>query len=292
MVIETSGEKKTAKQIVYVKDGQEQTIDLVEDDLVFITNGCCTDTSCYGDQTHAPNLDKVKNGSGESWDLWKNIAAQAQHGEFGNPDNFCGNVEETNWMSATIATSDETVIRHIMKICQRDPRAGKVTTGGIVTVKDSVDNWYLSWTINRQPQFKSQDRNMVLDMGIWPYHQQGGQLCKEKYAGLHRGRDLQRVAVSHRCSGSEDRGSGKNACNTTTAYMPFITAFSSQERMRTGLRLCRRAQSTLLLWGSLQRLPEIRFLPLSILCVPVWNLCTRFLMWIVACRKYGEANTM
>ena len=33
VVIETSGEKKTAKQIVYVKDGQEQTIDLVEDDL-------------------------------------------------------------------------------------------------------------------------------------------------------------------------------------------------------------------------------------------------------------------
>ena len=40
-----------------------------------------------------------------------------------------------------------------MSICKRDPRSGKVTTGGIVTVKDSTDNWYLSWTINRQPQF-------------------------------------------------------------------------------------------------------------------------------------------
>ena len=29
---------------------------------------------------------------------------------------------------------------------KRDPRDGKVTTGGIVTVKDSTDNWYLSWT--------------------------------------------------------------------------------------------------------------------------------------------------
>ena len=28
-------------------------IDLTEDDLVFITNGCCTDTSCYGDQDNA-----------------------------------------------------------------------------------------------------------------------------------------------------------------------------------------------------------------------------------------------
>ena len=53
-----------------------------------------------------------------------------------------------------------------MNICKRDPRAGKVTTGGIVTVKDSTDNWYLSWTINRQPQFKSQDKNIVL---VWLY---------------------------------------------------------------------------------------------------------------------------
>lgn len=98
--------------------------------------------------------------------MWKNIAKQAKHGEFGNPDAFCSDIEATNWMSATVATSDEKVIQHIMNICKRDPREGKVTTGGIVTVKDSMDNWYLSWTINRQPQFKSQDPNMVL---VWLY---------------------------------------------------------------------------------------------------------------------------
>ncbi len=108
----------------------------------------------------------MKNGCGESWDMWKAIAAQAKHGEYGNPDAFCSDVDATNWMSATVATSNEEIIRHIMDVCQRDPRAGKVTTGGIVTVKDSTDNWYLSWTINRQPQFKSQDKNMVL---VWLY---------------------------------------------------------------------------------------------------------------------------
>ena len=71
--------------------------------------------------------------------MWKAIAAQAKHGEYGNPEAFCSDVEATNWMSATVATSDEEVIRHIMDICKRDPRAGKVTTGGIVTVKDSTE---------------------------------------------------------------------------------------------------------------------------------------------------------
>lgn len=225
VVIESQNGKKTARQIVYRKDGMEQTIDLVKDDLVFITNGCCTDTSCYGDQTHAPDLSKVQNGAGESWDLWKNIAKQAEHGEYGNPDNFCGNAEETNWMSATIATSDEEVIRHIMDICKRDPRAGKVTTGGIVTVKDSADNWYLSWTINRQPQFKAQDKNMVL---VWVYglttNKEGNYVKKPMRACT--GEEICQEWLYH-IGVPTDRIEelAKNACNTTTTYMPFITAF-------------------------------------------------------------------
>ena len=74
VIIEDDNGKKVAKQIIYKQNGMEQTIDLIEDDLVFITNGCCTDTSCYGDQTTVPDLSQVINGSGESWDLWKNIA--------------------------------------------------------------------------------------------------------------------------------------------------------------------------------------------------------------------------
>ena len=78
VIIKNENGKRVAKQIIYVKDGKQQAIDLVEDDLVFITNGCCTDTSCYGDQTHAPDLSGIQNGKGESWDLWKAIAAQAE----------------------------------------------------------------------------------------------------------------------------------------------------------------------------------------------------------------------
>ena len=225
VVIENRDGRRCAKQIIYKKNGAEATIDLTEDDLVFITNGCCTDTSCYGDQTHAPDLSQVKNGCGESWDMWKAIAAQAENGEYGDPENFCGDVDATNWMSATVATSDEEVIRHIMDICKRDPRSGKVTTGGIVTVKDSTENWYLSWTINRQPQFKSQDKNMVL---VWLY-------------SLHTDREGNYVKKAMRdCTGEEvcrewlyhigvptDRIEtlAHDACNTTTCYMPYINAF-------------------------------------------------------------------
>ena len=225
VIIDNVDGKRVAKKIIYIKDGKESSIDLCEDDLVFITNGCCTDTSCYGDQDHAPDLSHIKNGSGESWDMWKNIASQATNGEYGNPDAFCSDINATNWMSATVATSDEEIIEKIMKICKRDPRSGRVTTGGIVTVKDSTNNWYLSWTINRQPQFKCQDKNTVL---IWLYSLNtnkegnwikkpmrecsGKEVCEEWL--YHIGLDQSKIEAK-----------AANACNTTTCFMPYINAF-------------------------------------------------------------------
>lgn len=225
VVIEEVDSKKTAKQLIYIKDNEEHYIPLTADDLVFITNGCCTDTSSYGDQTHAPDLSGIVNGQGESWDLWKNIAKQAKHDEYGHPDVFCSNTEATNWMSATVETSNEDIIQHIMNICKRDPRAGKVTTGGIVTVKDSVNDWFLSWTINRQPQFRSQNKDTVL---VWLYalHTDtegnyikkamrdctGEEICQEWL--YHIGMDESKI-----------KDYSENACNTTTCFMPYINAF-------------------------------------------------------------------
>ena len=224
VIFENTKDKKVATQIIYEKEGEEKTIDLIEDDLVFITNGCCTDTSCYGDQTHVPDLSKIKNGYGESWDLWKNIAKQALNGEFGNPDKFCSHVDETNWMSATIEVSDEKIIKHIINICKRDPRDGKVTTGGIVTVKDSMDNWYLSWTINRQPQFKSQNKDSIL---VWLYAlntTKNGNFIKKPIQDC-TGKEVCEEWLYH--IGVEDKKIEMYAdkCNTTTCYMPYINAF-------------------------------------------------------------------
>ncbi len=223
--IEEKDGKKVAKELIYVANNKEERISLTENDLVIITNGCCTDTSCYGDQLNAPDLSHVKDGRGESWDLWKNIAAQAKNGEYGNPDKFCSRTDLTNWMSATIETSDEEIIKHIINICKRDPRSGRVTTGGIVTVKDSSNNWYLSWTINRQPQFRSQNKGSIL---VWVYslstNKEGNyvkkamkdctgiEVCKEWL--YHIGFDTDKIDEA-----------AKNKCNTTTCYMPYINAF-------------------------------------------------------------------
>ena len=153
--------KKIAKTIECRVNGVEKGIPLTENDLVFVTNGSCTEGTIYGDQNHAPNGDAEVRTSG-CWSLWKNIAAQDP--SFGHPEKFCSDISKTNWESATVTTLDDKIIPYIVDICKRDPRTGKVVTGGIVSCQDS--SWLMSWTINRQGQFKTQDKDKVC---VWVY---------------------------------------------------------------------------------------------------------------------------
>ena len=153
--------RKVAKRIDIIENGERGGIDLTENDLVFITNGGCVENSSMGSQnTPAPYNTEIKEGGG--WDMWRKIAAQDP--SFGHPDKFCHDPEQTNWMSATVETLDQKIIPYIKNICKRDPFTGHVVTGGIVTVKDS--SWLMSWTINRQPQFRDQPKDHCL---VWVY---------------------------------------------------------------------------------------------------------------------------
>ncbi|MBS6374799.1 MAG: oleate hydratase [Erysipelotrichaceae bacterium] len=159
VVFDIRKDKKTATQIECIRNGQKMSIQLTENDLVFVTNGSCTENSTLGDETHVPQFDTLPGGC---WELWRNIARQ--DASFGHPDKFCANPEKTYWESATITTLDNKIPPYLQKICKRDPFSGKVVTGGIVTAKDS--NWLLSWTINRQPHFKNQPKDQLV---VWFY---------------------------------------------------------------------------------------------------------------------------
>lgn len=159
VIFDIQENKKVAKKIMCQYMGKEECIELTENDLVFITNGSCTENSTLGDDDHAP----VFNDSvGGCWELWRNIAKQDP--SFGNPDKFCTNKKETTWESATVTTLDDKIPPYIERICKRNPFSGNVVTGGIITIKDS--NWLMSYTLNRQPQFKTQPKNQLV---VWLY---------------------------------------------------------------------------------------------------------------------------
>ena len=154
-------------------------------------------------------------------DLWRKIAAQDP--SFGHPDKFCYDPELSNWMSATITTLDQRIVPYIKKICKRDPFTGKVVTGGIVSVKDS--SWLLSWTLNRQQQFRDQPKDQLC---VWVYSLfsdkpgdyvkkpmrecTGEEICQEWL--YHIGVPVDQI---------EDLAA--NSANTVPCMMPYIDAF-------------------------------------------------------------------
>ena len=159
VIFDKNGDRKIARKIVCTHNGKEEVINLTENDLVFVTNGSCTENASLGDQDKAPVLN---TSEGACWRLWRNIAAQDQ--SFGHPDKFCTNIKATNWESATVTTLDDRIPPYIEKICKRDPFSGKVVTGGIISVKDS--SWLMSYTLNRQPHFKAQPGDQLV---VWIY---------------------------------------------------------------------------------------------------------------------------
>ena len=217
---EISEYKKTAKNIIITKDGEESSIDLTENDLVFITNGGCVENSSMGSQnTPAEMNTEIKPGGG--WDLWRKIAEQDK--EFGNPDKFCFDPELTNWMSATVTTLDDKIPPYIEKICRRDPFSGKVVTGGIVTVKDS--NWLLSWTFNRQPQFRSQPKNQLVGWIYGLFSDKPGNYVKKTMREC-TGKEICMEWLYHLgVPENQIEELAEKSANTIPVMMPYIDAF-------------------------------------------------------------------
>ena len=213
-------DKKVAKSIQVIRDGKEESIDLTENDLVFITNGGCVENSTFGSQnTPAPFNTEIKEGGG--WDMWRKIAAQDS--SFGNPNKFCYNPEESNWMSATVTTLDDKIPPYIQKICQRDPFSGRTVTGGIVTVKDS--NWLLSWTFNRQPQFRSQPKNQLVGWIYGLFSDKEGNFVKKPMREC-TGKEICMEWLYHLgVPENEIETLAENSANTVPCMMPYITAF-------------------------------------------------------------------
>ena len=62
--------------------------------------------------------------------------------------------------------------------------AGKVVTGGIVTARDS--NWMMSFTLNRQPHFKSQSKDELVVWIYGLYSNISGNYIKKTNRSLYR----------------------------------------------------------------------------------------------------------
>ncbi len=210
-------EKKVAKKIVARdKAGNDVSINLTENDLVFITNGSMTEGSGYGDDNTPAPFNKEAGGC---WTLWRNIAEQSD--EFGRPDKFCTDPEKSNWESCTVTCHDERVPEYIEKITKRSPYGGRTVTGGIVTALDS--SWLMSWTINRQEQYYGQPEK---DVVVWVYglfSDTPGDYIKKSMRDC-TGKEITKEWLYHIGVPVEEIEELAKSCTAVPVMMPFITS--------------------------------------------------------------------
>jgi oleate hydratase len=161
--ITTQSDTMTTKSIKYLTKNNEKKIDINARDLVFVTTGSIVEDTAYADGDTVPELKVDDQGSTTSgWELWKNLAKKSPL--FGRPEKFYGNVAASTWESVTLTCKPSPLMDKLKELSVNDPYSGKTVTGGIITFTDS--NWLMSFTVNRQPHFPDQPKDVIV---IWVY---------------------------------------------------------------------------------------------------------------------------
>ncbi|MGV2875649.1 oleate hydratase [Macrococcus capreoli] len=219
IVVDASNDKKVAKAIEIIRSGNNEVIQLTENDLIFVTNGSITESSTKGDNhTPAP----IPEDIGGAWKLWRNLAAQDQ--SFGKPEKFYENIPKKSWfISATTTTLDDKIPPYIERLCKRDPFSGKTVTGGIITVTDS--NWQLSFTLNRQPQFKTQPKDQLVVWIYALYSDVPGDFIKKPIVECTGSEIAQEWLYHIGVPVEQIEELANHSANTIPTNMPFITSY-------------------------------------------------------------------
>ncbi|PRC93511.1 oleate hydratase [Solimicrobium silvestre] len=138
-----------------LRNGQQEQIQVNDEDLVFFQNGTMTDASSLGSMQHAPA--KLTKADSTSWALWEKLAKSRS--DFGNPSAFNSSIAESVWESFTVTLKNPAFFNKMIQFSGNEPG-----TGGLVTFKDS--NWFMSTVLANQPHFANQPVDVQV---FWGY---------------------------------------------------------------------------------------------------------------------------
>lgn len=208
----------TAKTLELTVGGKSKTLNLTQDDLVFVTNGSITESTTYGDNEHpAP----MEHDIGPSWQLWENLAKQEP--ALGRPSKFYRDIPAANWsISATCTFTDDRIVPYIQKITGKDPHSGSIVTSGPVTIRDS--NWLLGISISRQPHFEQQKPNELI---VWLY----GLFSDQPGNYIHKqitectGKEICAEFLYHIGVPVSEIDDIASKANSIPQHMPYITSY-------------------------------------------------------------------
>lgn len=209
-VVVTADDKKIAKSITVTnKDGETETIELSEDDIVIIQNGSMTDAASVG--THNEPAKMLTREDGTSWQLWSKLSKLSK--DFGDPEPFFGCAPESVWESFTVTINNDTSFFD-QEVAWSGNEPG---TGALVTFKDS--NWLMSIVVAKQPHFMNQPSTTQVFWGYGLFPDRVGNFVHKRMIDCS-GEEILEELIGHL---RFDKSTIKNAI-CRPCIMPFITA--------------------------------------------------------------------
>lgn len=196
---------------IYYKNEENNNfnIELNDNDLCFMTNGCMTDNSTLGN-FNTPPLLNFKRPPSEI--LWSNIKKKKR--ELGNPKVFFGNPEESNWESFTVTMNGNKLLKKIENFSGNTPG-----TGGLMTFKDS--NWLMSIVVAAQPHFKGQTDEQTIFWGYGLYTKENGNYIKKPMREC-TGKEILSELLHHLNFENEEDEIMDTVINVIPCMMPYI----------------------------------------------------------------------
>ena len=193
-------------------EGEEETIAVNEEDLVFFTNGSITDNSDNGDyKTPAKYLPE----NPPSFALWKKIANK-KPGKLGNPDPFFTKPDETKWYSFTPTFKGNLMLKLIEEYSGNKPGSG-----ALMTFKDS--SWRMSIVVAAQPHFQGQGTDTTILWGYGLYPDAVGDFVKKPMIDC-TGEEILTELIGHLHFEKHEKEIKDSVINVIPCMMPYIDA--------------------------------------------------------------------
>jgi len=238
-----NGDGHRVTRLDALRDGQPLAYPIAAEDVVLFTVGSMTADATYGgDGWPAPLVRDKRDGA---WTLWENMARKLPG--LGRPNTFCGNVDETKWLSFTLTMRSPLLLDRIEAISGNEPG-----TGGLMTFKDS--SWLMSIVVPHAPHFAGQPDGVHTLWGYGLFVDRPGDYVHKPMADC-TGQELLTELIHQ--LGFEDILADVRASTTVIpVMMPYIT--SEFERRAVGDRPAVIPQGALnfALMGQYVEIPE------------------------------------
>ncbi|AOT72054.1 oleate hydratase [Geosporobacter ferrireducens] len=233
----------TVTAIHYKSEKGDGIIQLHEEDLCIVTNGCMTDCATLGDlNTPAP----FKPEHPVSGDLWANIARKKEG--LGNPKPFFENTKETNWESFTVTMKGNKLLKKIEKYSRNVPGSG-----ALMTFKDS--SWLMSIVVAAQPHFKAQSAGETIFWGYGLYTDNIGDYVKKPMCDC-TGKEML-IELLHHLHFEEDIDEiMKDVINVIPCMMPYIDAQFQPRAMKDRPKVVPEGSTNFAMISQFVEIPE------------------------------------